>query len=158
MVRINVFGESYCLKTRGLPRTRISRNIEGIKEYKVEIDTKKRYPLDTIITRTEYERVKRNYDLRIIRWVSGIVPLTTGRKQYFISGRNRMAVKDVESEHADEIYEQRDYILIVGDKVHPFNIASIGEKMGSVLYLDTKSISGLPEKKVREYRQMSLIK
>lgn len=154
---ISIFGSRYVLP-KGLPKTGNVRNINDVKLYKVVVDTKNRFPLDSTVTRTDYEKVMRNYDLRIIRWTPGTLPKVTGRKLYYISGKNRELVKNVEVERADEIHESKDYILVVGDKVRPFNIVSEAKKIGSALWLDTIPETALSKKKVNEYKQLNFLK
>ena len=154
---ISIFGSRYVLP-KGLPKTRSIRNINDVKLYKVVVDTKNRFPLDSTVTRTDYEKVMKNYDLRIIRWTPGTLPKVTGRKLYYISGKNRELVKNVEVERSDEIDENKYYVLVVGDKVRPFNIVSEAKKTGSALWLDTIPETALPKKKVKEYKQLNFLK
>ena len=151
---ILIFGDRYVLP-KGLKPTKNVRDEEGNKLYKVLIDTTGRFPLDNMINRSEYEATKNSYDVRIIRWTPGNIPTITGRKEYYISGKKRELIKNVESIRADNIYDEHDYILIVGNKVRSYNIVAIAEKIGSTLMLDTVPVTALGKELVSKYKQLN---
>ena len=154
---LSIFGNKYVLP-KGISPTRNARNLDDIKLYKVEVDTKENFSLDSIITRIDYENVKKNYDIRLIKWTPGIIPGDTGRDLYYISGKKRNLVKNVASQYADQVHEQRDFIQIVGNKVRPYKIKEEAEMVGSFLWLNTMPESALGKKKVSEYKQLNRLK
>lgn len=154
---ISIFGNRYVLP-KGMSPTRIARNEKDFKLYRIEADTNQRFSLESTITRMEYERVMKYYDLRIIEWTPGILPKTTGRKIFYISGKNRHLVKNVASEYADEVHEQRNYIVAVGNKIRAHNIKIEAEEIGTILWLKAILVTGLPKDKVKNYTQLNRLK
>jgi len=59
---ISIFGNRYVLP-KGIPPTRIAKNEKDFKLYRIEADTDQRFSLKSTITRMEYERVMKYYDV-----------------------------------------------------------------------------------------------
>lgn len=119
--------------------TKITRNAKGEKLYKVKADSSHRFSPGTIISRKQYDDVRKKFDVVINKWTPGDFPQgagRTGRNSYYISGKKQQLVKDIASEHADNVSEQKNYIRAVGNDVRPYNIVNHAKKFGTVLFVE----------------------
>jgi hypothetical protein len=104
--------------------------------YKVVHDDLHHFTSGNFISANEYDSVKKEYGIRIKRWVSGL--FENGVKNYYISGPGREAVKDVAFEYADTKKEYpHTHLHISGNKIRPLNIiAEANSQNMNVLWVD----------------------
>ncbi|MGC9307900.1 MAG: hypothetical protein ACP5FL_03890 [Thermoplasmatota archaeon] len=118
--------------------TRATRSEKGEKIYRVQHDDLHHYDVGDIITRGQYEAVRKRYQIRIVRWRGG--NLKQGKKVYHISGKKSHLIRRDAADNATKVKGPQKNHLIVSGNVRVHNILDQARKVGNVLWLD-----GIPE-------------
>lgn len=99
--------------------------------YEIKEDTVRRFSHGQKITQSEYNSVKKNYDIRMKDWVGDSQGL--GKKIFFISGSKRDLIKD--------FLDERKYVITI--QPHHYVVRGNGEKVTTLVIKDEIRKMGL---------------